>query len=100
MATRVVGDLAPDPGLRQLGGLLSVIAIALYAAVVALVVITARRSSARRVRGTRAAPGPQPALLRNEPDLRVLIAGLELGGRIPPHSGPLGVFHFLTATGS
>jgi len=44
-------------------------------------------------------PGPQPTLLRDEPDLRVLIAGLEPGGRIPPHRGPLGVYHFLEGTG-
>ncbi len=46
-----------------------------------------------------AAPGPEPVLLRDEPELRVLIAGLEPGGRIPPHAGPLGVFHFLDGEG-
>ena len=44
-------------------------------------------------------PGPQPTLLRDDPELRVLIAGLEPGGRIPPHRGPLGVFHFLEGDG-
>ena len=38
-----------------------------------------------------AAPGPEPALLRDQPELCVLIAGLEPGGRILPHPGPLGV---------
>lgn len=42
-----------------------------------------------------AAPGPQPHLLVDEPDLRVLIAGLEPGGRIPPHPGPRAVYHAL-----
>lgn len=46
-----------------------------------------------------AEPGPQPTLLRDEPDLRVLVAGLEPGGRIPPHPGPLGVYHFLEGEG-
>ena len=46
-----------------------------------------------------AAPGPEPVLLRNEPELRVLIAGLEPGARIPLHPGPLGVFHFLDGEG-
>jgi quercetin dioxygenase-like cupin family protein len=45
------------------------------------------------------APGPQPVLLRDDADVRVLIAGLEPGGRIPPHPGPLGVFHFLAGDG-
>lgn len=45
-------------------------------------------------------PGPQPALLHDEPDLRVLIAGLEPGGRIPAHAGPRAVYHFLEGEGS
>ena len=44
-------------------------------------------------------PGPQPTLLRDDPDLRVLVAGLEPNGRIPPHPGPLGVYHFLEGEG-
>jgi len=45
------------------------------------------------------APGPRPALLVDEPDLRVLVAGLEPGGRIPPHPGPRGVYHALEGEG-
>ena len=60
VAIRVFGDLAPDAQLRQLGGLLGVVAIALYAIVVALMVIRARRPSGRRVGGTRAAPSSRP----------------------------------------
>ena len=37
------------------------------------------------------APGPEPVLLRDDPDLRVLLAGLEPGGRIPPHPERLAV---------
>ena len=44
-------------------------------------------------------PGPEPTLLRDEPELRVLIAGLEPGARIPPHPGPLGVYHILEGEG-
>jgi quercetin dioxygenase-like cupin family protein len=46
-----------------------------------------------------ASPGPQPTILHDEPDLRALIAGLEAGGRIPPHAGPRAVYHFLEGTG-
>jgi quercetin dioxygenase-like cupin family protein len=46
-----------------------------------------------------ASPGPQPTLLCDEPDLRVLVAGLEPGGRIPPHPGPRAVYHFLEGEG-
>jgi quercetin dioxygenase-like cupin family protein len=45
-------------------------------------------------------PGPQPVLLHDDPDLRVLIAGLDPGGRIPPHPGPRAVYHFLEGEGS
>ncbi len=69
VAVRVVGDLAPDPQLRQLGGLLGVIAIALYTAVVVLMVIRARRPSGRRVSGTRAAPSSRPNEEGVEPDV-------------------------------
>ncbi len=40
-------------------------------------------------------PGPQPHLILDEPELRVLVAGLEPGGRIPPHPGPRAVYHAL-----
>lgn len=44
VAMRLVGDLAPDAGMRMLGGLLGVIAIALYALAVVLMVLVARRA--------------------------------------------------------
>ena len=44
---------------------------------------------------TYAAPGPQPTLLCDEPDLRVLVAGLEPGGRIPAHPERAAVYHAL-----
>jgi quercetin dioxygenase-like cupin family protein len=45
------------------------------------------------------APGPAPRLLVDEPELRVLVAGLEPGARIPPHAGPRGVYHALAGDG-
>ena len=45
------------------------------------------------------APGPKPAIVHDEPDLRVLVAGLEPGGRIPPHAGPRAVYHALEGEG-
>jgi quercetin dioxygenase-like cupin family protein len=45
------------------------------------------------------APGPTPRLLVDEPDLRVLVAGLEPGAGIPPHAGPRGVYHALAGDG-
>ncbi|MEO8207652.1 MAG: cupin domain-containing protein [Chloroflexota bacterium] len=53
-----------------------------------------------RERVTYSAPGPQPALLVDEPDVRVLIAGLEPGGRIPPHPERFAVYHFLEGAGT
>jgi quercetin dioxygenase-like cupin family protein len=44
-------------------------------------------------------PGPTPALLHDEPELRVLVVGLEPGARLPPHPGQRGVFHFLEGEG-
>ena len=44
-------------------------------------------------------PGPTPRLLVDEPDLRVLVAGLEPGGRIPPHSERRAVYHALSGEG-
>jgi len=44
-------------------------------------------------------PGPTPHLLVDEPDLRVLVAGLEPGGRIPPHPGRRAVYHALAGEG-
>ena len=44
---------------------------------------------------TFATPHPEPTLLRNESDLRVLVAGLEPGGEIPAHPERLAVYHVL-----
>jgi quercetin dioxygenase-like cupin family protein len=44
-------------------------------------------------------PGPTPQILLDEPGLRVLVAGLEPGGRIPPHPGPQAVYHALEGEG-
>lgn len=44
-------------------------------------------------------PGPKPAIIHDAPDLRVLVAGLEPGGRIPPHPGPQAVYHALEGEG-
>ena len=44
-------------------------------------------------------PGPMPHLLVDEPGLRVLVAGLEPGGRIPPHAAPRAVYHALEGDG-
>lgn len=49
---------------------------------------------------TYAAPGPQPTLLRDAPDLRVLIAGLEPGARIPAHPERAAVYHALEGAGT
>lgn len=48
---------------------------------------------------TYSSPGPTPRLLVDEPDLRVLVAGLEPGGRIPPHPAPRAVYHALDGEG-
>lgn len=49
---------------------------------------------------TYSAPGPTPYLLVDEPELRVLVAGLEPGGRIPPHPAPRAVYHALEGEGA
>ena len=48
---------------------------------------------------TYAAPGPQPTLLVDEGDLKVLVAGLEPGGMIPPHAERRAVYHALEGEG-
>ncbi len=48
---------------------------------------------------TYAAPGPQPALLVDEDDLKVLVGGLEPGGMIPPHPERRAVYHALEGEG-
>ena len=45
------------------------------------------------------AEGPQPQILLENEKVKVLIAGLEPGQRIPPHPETLGVYHFLEGTG-
>ena len=47
--------------------------------------------------GTR---GPEPTLLRDDEDFRVLLAGLEPGGRIPPHPERLALYHVLDGRGT
>ncbi len=44
-------------------------------------------------------PGPQPAIMVDEPGLRVLVAGLEPGAAIPVHPGPPAVYHVLEGVG-
>lgn len=44
-------------------------------------------------------PGPAPQVIVDEPDLRVLLAGLEPGGRIPPHPERRAVYHALAGEG-
>jgi quercetin dioxygenase-like cupin family protein len=48
---------------------------------------------------TFATPHPEPTLLRDESDLRVLVAGLEPGGTIPAHPERLAVYHILEGRG-
>jgi len=43
--------------------------------------------------------GPEITILREGPGYKVLLAGLEAGGRIPPHPERLGVYHVLDGTG-
>ena len=44
-------------------------------------------------------PGPTPRLLVDEPELRVLVAGLEAGGRIPQHAERRAVYQALEGEG-
>jgi quercetin dioxygenase-like cupin family protein len=48
---------------------------------------------------TYAAPRPQPALLVDEDELRVIVGGLEPGGMIPPHPERRAVYHALEGEG-
>jgi mannose-6-phosphate isomerase-like protein (cupin superfamily) len=45
-------------------------------------------------------PGPQPTILYDAPGFRVLVAGLEAGGRIPSHPERQAVYHFLEGEGA
>ena len=44
--------------------------------------------------------GPEMTILREGPAHKALLAGLEAGGRIPPHPERLGLYHVLEGTGS
>jgi quercetin dioxygenase-like cupin family protein len=45
------------------------------------------------------AGGPQPQVLYEDAKIKVVVVGLEPGGRIPVHAGSAGVYHFLEGTG-
>ena len=45
------------------------------------------------------APGPQPQVLYEDDKIKVVVVGLEPGGRIPVHAGGAGVYHFLEGAG-
>ncbi len=45
------------------------------------------------------APSPQPQVLHEDAKIKVVVVGLEPGGRIPVHTGGAGVYHFLAGTG-
>lgn len=44
-------------------------------------------------------PGPQPRVLVEDGPVKVVVVGLEPGGRIPVHPEGLGVYHFLEGAG-
>jgi quercetin dioxygenase-like cupin family protein len=46
-----------------------------------------------------AAEGPQPQILTENDKLKVILAGLETGQRIPPHPEAAAVYHILEGTG-
>lgn len=46
------------------------------------------------------APGPEPTILRDDPEFRTILVGLEPGGRIPPHPERLALYHVLEGSGS
>ena len=45
------------------------------------------------------ATGPQPQVLHEDGPVKVVVVGLESGGRIPVHPEGLGVYHFLEGAG-
>ena len=45
------------------------------------------------------AGGPQPQVLHEDAKVKVVVVGLEPGGRIPVHAGGAGVYHFLEGAG-
>ena len=46
------------------------------------------------------AGGPQPQVLHEDAKVKVVVVGLEPGGRIPVHAGSAGVYHFLEGRGT
>lgn len=46
-----------------------------------------------------AGPGPEPTILLDDPGARVIVVGLEPGGRIPPHAERLAIYHVLEGSG-
>lgn len=44
--------------------------------------------------------GPQPHILVDGPDVKVILAGLEQGHRLPAHPEAQAVYHFLEGTGT
>lgn len=44
--------------------------------------------------------GPQPQFINEGPDLKVILAGLEQGQRLPPHPENQAVYHFLEGAGT
>ena len=45
------------------------------------------------------AAGPQPQVLHEDEQVKVVVVGLEVGARIPPHPGSGGIYHFLEGAG-
>lgn len=45
------------------------------------------------------AEGPRPQVLLETDSIKVVVAGLEAGVKIPPHPEKQGVYHFLEGTG-
>lgn len=43
--------------------------------------------------------GPQPQVLFETEELKVVVAGLEAGQRLPLHPAPAAMYHFLEGTG-
>ena len=46
------------------------------------------------------AEGPQPQFIGDGPNLKVILAGLEQGQRLPPHPESQAVYHFLEGAGT
>jgi len=45
------------------------------------------------------AAGPQPQILMENDQMKVILAGLEAGQQIPPHAEATAVYHFLEGAG-